>query len=432
MHTASWVRGLALSFALAALVLAVQHGSPASASDEPIGPAQVMTVGLVLDRSSYLSGDTATARAIVYRTPSPANYSFVWTVRNSTLQIVTTAASNESTFAYRIPLNFTGRSSEGRIYFDVALDDRQGLMGGAGVSAEVRIAVMSLRLDRGDFVPGDAITASYSVLSNVIRRPTYDYRVDDTSSTIVASGTTNATSFTFATPDPASPSYAFLVTAREGLNFTEARAMIAQANGVLLGITFDKMAYAPGETIVAHLTLIPRGTAALPRQFEWTVTLAGGASRKAITTEPQVDFFLPIPSRIGAGDFPLLATESRTGSSQIVTVRIGTTNPLWTTEFAGIPLFAILLGLLSVAIFVALIGLWRRVSTVPSVKDGPAPPLEPAVPSAPPSPEPRVRGPAAAPMSVPCHHCGKPIELTTSRRPIEVMCPSCGETQLVA
>ena len=30
-----------------------------------------------------------------------------------------------------------------------------------------------------------------------------------------------------------------------------------------------------------------------------------------------------------------------------------------------------------------------------------------------------------------CENCEKPIEVTTSRRPIEVMCPHCGEIQLL-
>jgi len=34
-------------------------------------------------------------------------------------------------------------------------------------------------------------------------------------------------------------------------------------------------------------------------------------------------------------------------------------------------------------------------------------------------------------MSINCRRCGKPVDLSTSRRPIEVMCPSCGETQVV-
>ncbi|MFQ5910128.1 MAG: hypothetical protein ACE5IJ_05325 [Thermoplasmata archaeon] len=37
----------------------------------------------------------------------------------------------------------------------------------------------------------------------------------------------------------------------------------------------------------------------------------------------------------------------------------------------------------------------------------------------------------AGPMLINCKACGAPIELTTSKRPLEVMCPSCGETEMV-
>lgn len=429
MHSAPRVPSRTLAFALALLTLAVLQAPSASASNESVEPHDVMTVSLALDRTSYLSGDMATARATVYRTPVVANYTYTWRVRDFLFRVLTTATNTNSAFDYPIPLNYTGA-----IHFDVTVNDDRGLSAGGGISATVSIAVMSLRLDRGDFTPGDTITATYSVLSHVLLRPTYDYQIDDSSATIVDSGTTNATSFSFMTPVPASQSYAFLVTAREGLDTAEARATIAQASGVLLGIAFDKAAYAPGDTIVAHLTLIPRGTAALPRQFEWTLSIGpfGGPSARAITTEPQVDLFLPIPSRIGTGDLLVFAIEARTGAAQLVTVHVGTTNPLWTTEIAGIPLFAILLGLLSLAIFVAFVGLWRRVATVPAAREMPLGPMEPVGPPGPPPPEPpRARGPAAAPMTVSCQHCAKPIELTTSRRPIEVMCPSCGETQLI-
>jgi predicted RNA-binding Zn-ribbon protein involved in translation (DUF1610 family) len=35
-------------------------------------------------------------------------------------------------------------------------------------------------------------------------------------------------------------------------------------------------------------------------------------------------------------------------------------------------------------------------------------------------------------MMVTCRACGGPIEITTSKRPIEVMCPRCGNTEMVA
>src|SRR5207237_67374 len=169
---------------------------------------------------------------------------------------------------------------------------------------------------------------SYSVASHVIQRPTYDYEVDDTA-TIVLSGTTNQTSFSFATPNPASRLYAFHVTAREGANSTSASVSINQASGVLLGVSFDKSSYVPGELIHGHLFLL---------------------------------------------------------------------------------------------LLVAVLGLWRRT--------GGGSLFGPRAARPPPGPGP-VQAPASAPMSIACRRCGKPVEITTSKRPIEVMCPSCGETQVV-
>src|SRR5207247_285945 len=242
--------------------------------------------------------------------------------------------------------------------FSVRVDDGQGLTSSVQSTVTVFVAVMSLRLDRGDFTPGDAITASYSVTSHVILRPSYDYQVADSSLTIVLSGNTNNTTFSFRTPAPAaSRTYRFLVTAREGTNTSGAQVTIAQATGWLLGATFDRASYMPGTPIGP-------------------------------------------------------------------TLHIGTTNALWSTDIGGVPLFAVLLGLLFILLLVAVLGLWRRVGGGHLMGPRAAPP--------PPPPGGTTQAPTTMPMSVICSHCGKSIDLTTSKRPIEVMCPSCGETQTVA
>src|ERR671935_107443 len=187
----------------------------------------------------------------------------------------------------------------------------------------------------------------------------------------------------YRTPIPANSSYAFLVTAREGANRTQAEVTIDQAAGILLAVSFDRPAYAPGETIRAHLALTARGLSRLPQQFDWLLTfgppLGTTFGARAITTEPEVDLSLPIPSGLGGGDVLVVAFESSTGASQYVTLHIGSTNPLWSTEVGGIPLFATLLALLFLLIFVAVIGLWRRIASVP-----PAAPLLGVTTSAPP------------------------------------------------
>jgi len=228
MSLTSSRRGNALLLVVAVSLLSVLCAVPSvQATPRTIEPAAAITVTLVLNQAAYLSGDVAIATALVYRTPGPANYTYNWTVRDTFGRIVNTTIYGVSKFTYAIPLNYTGR-----LTFSVRVDDGQGLTSSVQSTVTVFVAVMSLRLDRGDFTPGDAITASYSVTSHVILRPTYDYQVADSSLTIVLSGNTNNTTFSFRTPAPAaSRTYRFLVTAREGTNTSQAQLTIAQAAG---------------------------------------------------------------------------------------------------------------------------------------------------------------------------------------------------------
>jgi len=416
----AYALGLVVAIALLSLISAAPS---VRATPAPIGPAAAMTVTLVLNQGAFLSGDVASVNAMVYRTPGPANYTYNWTVRDTFGRLLNTTVNGGPTFRYSIPLNYTGL-----LTFFVRVDDGQGLTSNSFSTVRVFVAVMSLRLDRGDFAPGDAITASYSVTSHVILRPTYDYQVADSSFTIVLNGNTNNTTFSFRTPAPAaSRTYRFLVTAREGTNTSQAQLAIGQATGDLLGATFDRASYMPGDTIHAHLTVTPRGATPLPLQFIWTLSLGGfGGSPtvSAITTVPEVDLTLPIPQGVGTGDLVVTATESSTGTAIGHTLHIGTTNALWSTDIGGVPLFAVLLGLLFILLLVAVLGLWRRVGGGHLMGPRAAPP--------PPPPGGTTQAPTTMPMSVICNHCGKSIDITTSKRPIEVMCPSCGETQLVA
>src|SRR5437773_1527210 len=290
-----------------------------------IGP-EAMTVTVALDKAAYLSGDTAKANAIVYRTPVPANYTYTWTVRDTFFRVLNTTAGG-ATYSYPIPLNYTGRIT---------------------------------------------------------------------------------------------------VDAREGANSTSASVSINQASGVFLGVSFDKSSYVPGEIIHAHLSVTPKGATALPIQFSWTLSLglafAGAPTASAITTMPETDLYLQVPQGLGTGDLLIVATESSTGTFQYQTVHIGTASSGLSAEIGGVPIYAVVPGLLFPLLLVAVLGLWRRT--------GGGSLFGPRAARPPPGPGP-VQAPASAPMSIACRRCGKPVEITTSKRPIEVMCPSCGETQVV-
>src|SRR5712692_1654415 len=292
---------LGLGFAIAFLALApVMPTANAVPSPNPIQPA-AMTVTVNLDKSSYLSGDIATAQAIVYRTPAPGNYTYVWRVRNFFFQLLNTTTTAGATFTYPIALDYVGT-----LRFEATVDDGQGTVAAGQQSATVAQAYMALSLDRGDYNPGDTISAFYGVSSHVIMNPSYAYEVDDTNAVIVLSGTTNSTFFSFRTPNPSSRSYTFHVTATDRGNSTQAQATINQATGFVLGLTFDKTSYAAGETVHARLTLTAKGPASLPSQFRWSLSIAS-TSVSAITTGPTADLFLRIPQGTGGGGLLVFA-----------------------------------------------------------------------------------------------------------------------------
>ncbi|HWM51825.1 MAG TPA: hypothetical protein VNP71_01495 [Thermoplasmata archaeon] len=421
MSSALLSRACAIAFALIIGLLAFAALIPAAnavPSPNPIQPA-AMTVTVVLDKSSYLSGDTATAQAIVYRTPAPGNYTYVWRVRNFFFQLLNTTTTAGATFRYPIALDYTGT-----LRFEATVDDGQGTVAAGQQSATVAQAYMALSLDRGDYNPGDTISAFYGVTSHVITNPSYAYEVDDTNAVIVLSGTTSATFFSFRTPNPSSRSYTFHVTATDRGNSTQAQATISQAAGFVLGLSFEKTSYAAGETVHAHLILTAKGTASLPSQFRWALSTAS-ASVSSITTGPTADLFLTIPQGTGNGGLLVFANELNTGASAFQTVQVGPTgSSFWSSEVGGFPAFAIVLSVLFLLLLIAVIAVWRRGGGGFGPIGGKA-----AVP--PPPPEGPVRSAPTSPMSINCRRCGKPIDLSTSRRPIEVMCPSCGETQVV-
>src|SRR6058998_2656200 len=296
MSSALLSRACALAFAFVIGLLAPAAMIPianAVPNPNPVQPA-AMTVTVVLDKSSYLSGDTATAQAIVYRTPAPGNYTYVWRVRNFFFQLLNTTTTAGATFRYPIALAYTGT-----LRFEATVDDGQGTVAAGQQSATVAMAYMALSLDRGDYNAGDTISAFYGVTSHVITNPSYAYEVDDTNAVIVLSGTTSAT--------------------------------ISQAAGFVLGLSFDKPSYAAGDTVYARLTLTARGTASLPSQFRWALSSAS-ASVSSITTGPTADLFLTIPQGTGNGGLLVFANELNTGAGAFQTVQVGSAESFWATQ----------------------------------------------------------------------------------------------------
>src|SRR5207247_8451628 len=126
-------RAFALGIAIAILTALLVFAAPTARSSGGMVPADVLSVTLALDRSSYVSGDNATATAIVYRTPSPANYTYDWTVRDGFFgPILATLSNGLAAYKYAIPLSY-----QGTLWFWVTVNDDTGLSQTTTAHAEV-------------------------------------------------------------------------------------------------------------------------------------------------------------------------------------------------------------------------------------------------------------------------------------------------------
>ena len=377
---------------------------------------------LTLDRSNYVSGENARGTVAV----DPAgNHTYQWLVTDSaTGNILYAAAGSVATASYAIPSDYTGT-----LEWEVTVNDGQGNTATDTVFASVAYGYLAMSASPFEYTAGESIAVSFSLRSQVITSPTYYYEVLADGVTVVWAGNlsagTSGGSFTYLTPNPAAGSYTFVVTASQAGRTVRGQIGAAQAARVVLSISTDRASYLPGETIRISYGLTAVGPVALPQSFAFFVALLGAAASGQATTSPSGELQLRVPANANEGEQLLVVQELFTGAQAFETIRIGSTNPLWTTEVAGIPTFAVLLALLVALLVVGFLFLWRRTAG----GMGPRPTVEkPARPPPPAGPE---RGPPTSPMSVACKNCAKTIDLTTSKRPIEVMCPSCGETQLV-
>ena len=128
-----------------------------------------------------------------------------------------------------------------------------------------------------------------------------------------------------------------------------------------------------------------------------------------------------IPAEASYGDYLFTMSDGYTRAYSILTIEKAP-NPL-ASPIGGIPVFSyILLALVIIALLLGLRGI-PRVSRAAPFKPKAEEKIEEI--------EKEEEEAGVSQLSVPCKSCGAIIEITTSKRPIEIMCPSCGETQIL-
>ena len=404
-----------------------ENGPSATGSDTfTVNSAAGMTIVLTFDKSQYISGDTVTMKIDVSGSAGP--FTYISEARdfpggNLLGRDNTVSAATSSSWAFQIPTTF-----DGSITFYGTADDGQGNRRTDSRTFTVLLGILVVNLDRTEYDAGNTVTATYALTPGVLANPTYFYEILDTSqfpSILVKSGVATGGTVSYQVPSVPSSSYMFRITATEAGRALAGSASTYLVSGVLLSISLDRASYNPGETMRITYQLTPRGRTRLPSSFVFLIGMPGAPTKTVQTTSDRGDLTYTIPAGANTGQVFITVQEGATGAFAVEGVTIGQVNPLW-TDVAGVPAIVVVLGLFVILAFIMIILMWRRM--LPGL--APRAPSEKALPiSRPPPPATAMPGPA--PMSVTCKACGAPIEITTSKRPIEVMCPNCGETQMV-
>ncbi|MCJ2669646.1 MAG: hypothetical protein LN416_03940 [Candidatus Thermoplasmatota archaeon] len=386
--------------------------------EEAIGDLEVT---LKFDKNIYLTGETITATARVQTSgTTTADISYRFWIRNAFPwgDLIYWTIQPENELQWVIPDDFSGG-----LHFTVDAKNTEGYEDSDSDYVDVVYGHLLVDADKKEYEAGDTITVSFELVTNVMTDPEFFYAVE-VAGLAIESGPAGANDFSFDIPAIPADSYRFVVIAIDEGYEVEGADTSRLLAGFFMSFEFDKEAYSPGDTVTITYEIKARGDSTLPGTFNIQYGLMNGPGYSKQTTNAKGTLKYKIPDGIDEGHQLFTVTDGGTaGAMESIYVRSGL-NPFEWAKLADTPMLSVILLILVIILFVLVFRRGR------APKPAAAPPAEKPAPE--PEPEPAPAEEAATPgMVINCKACGAPIELTTSKRPLEVMCPSCGETEMV-
>lgn len=381
--------------------------------------AGALEVNLKFDKNIYLSGETITATAEVQTsgtTTADVNYRF-WIRDSWGGDLIYWTIQDTNELQWTVPDDFSGD-----LYFRVDAKNSEGFEDWDGDWVDVVFGHLLVDADTKEYEAGDMITVSFELVSNVMTNPEFFYSVEVLGLSIM-SGDAGTESISFEVPSIPADQYTFVIIAVDEGYVVEGSDTSRLLAGFFMSFEFDKEAYSPGDTMTITYEIKARGDSTLPGTFNIEYGLVNGPEYSKQTTNAKGTLKYKIPDGIDEGHQFFTVSDSGTaGAGESIYIRSGL-NPFEWAKLADMPLMEILLLILVIILFILVLRPRRppKPAAVPPAEPKPAPEPEPAP----------VEEAGASPMLINCKACGAPIELTTSKRPLEVMCPSCGETEMV-
>jgi hypothetical protein len=416
--------------------------------------AAVVTVGesLIIDvivpKTFYVAGENIDVKVNVWKNGEPVIPDSVeyWLSLGIGISYPHTIASG---------LNFTivapsGVDSPAWVNVLIAMD--QNLYTSSSTSFRIAPLRIELGIDKGYYYAGDTLTFRLDVFGDPSPF-SFSYTIWDDNSVTVASGplavdaTKGWTTFSFNVPsDRPSSSYTARVLADDHAGFLLMDSVSVNWIGdyildvwIKTGPAYASGGFAPGQKITVGFE-IKKSSVDLPdigpvyatiglaqgepqyvnSWWSYGPTVATGESRAFEGMSGELSMVLP--KEISSGKYTLVVNVDGWEDWEVITVAADGNG--WDSSVGGLSAADLMMTILMIVIIVMLLWMMIKGGAAAALGAGAKKPEMPK--ETPPKQE------QYTPKStVKCPACGSPIEVATSKRPIEVMCPKCGTSQII-
>jgi len=389
-----------------------------------ISSSSSISVVLDFNMAQYASGEYlfANASASSIGDVISPSYTYIIEIRDNDTAGTLFSRETQSTgnFSFEIPENF-----EGWLWVRVTVDDGAGNSASAIEQIRVNYAIVLVNVNKENYNAGDELAITYEVIGALIGDPDTFYVIYDKEGSVVEEDAAKNGSFTFIVPSAPSDRYDFTVFASGGGRVVHGTASTYLYSGYVLLLDFNRAIYEPGDLMAIDYRILVMGNADMPATFTITYGLVNGPQASLQTEEQTGSLMYTIPENIDQGEQIFMAScDFGANSNEVVVVKDGA-NLWWYLRIWDIPLFSFTL------LFITLFSLYVTFKTRSRVKKMRKDGFSASGPATGPTTPRRSQPDKTSGQVVQCAECGDPIEITTSRRPIEVMCPHCGEIQEV-
>lgn len=406
--------------------------------------SSLWTIDVYTDKSEYLGGETIMVEVEIKEngvTQEP-DYLEYWVVSTTDVYLSHIWTATDTSLEVIAPEDV---DAEAQIAVVAYLDDGEVVLSQSSNEFMITTLILTVSASKLQYLPGDTIKFEVyaDAAEGMLGQFVFWYSIWDNDGVAIADGESltlnddGRESFELEVPeDEPSTSYDLQVVADNGMGIVKVVELTLELlyDDYMIHVWiktapeyYQMNAYAPGQTITVAFEIVPQRDSVPDLPYvSVNVEFDGRAIGEQKTfTEMSGEVKVTIPENTATGSYQVTVNIVQLATSGSENLWVSANSSNWDKTLGGLNASSWLMIALMIIVIIMLLLMMMRSwgGAATGMAKAEKPPAEPKKEEAPKEYQPKA--------SVPCPNCGAAIEIGTSKRPIEVMCPKCGTSQMV-